>query len=901
MKSAPLYFSPGLAVLAAALAFASATTAQQVRARVLAPVSSAQRVPLAHSVEPRVRVAEDVGQAASATVLPDVMIRFNMTAAQQAQLSKLLEDQQNPSSPDYQKWLTPEEFAVRFGMAESDLAKVKDWLRGQGFQINQIGRARNFISFSGTVAQAQAAFATEIHTLRVDGETHIANVTDLALPSAFAEVVQSVQGISDLRPQPHYTSGTGNHFVVPGDLQTIYDVAPVYTTGVDGTGVSIVVAGQASIDMNVVNTFRSRTGLPAKTVTVKQYATPGTSSGDQVESYADLEYAGALAPGADLIFSTSNNVFLSVQYAVDNHLGAVLSMSYGTCEKNLTPTQSDYLNAIGQEAASLGITLIAASGDSGSTDCELHGSGSPASATTGLYVDMPAASPFYTGVGGTILQEGSGSYWTATNAPNFTSAKSYMPEVAWNESGTTYPIFASGGGASRSFAKPVWQVGVGVPADGKRDVPDIAFKAGAHDAFLVCVPGYCTSGMVNASGVTYGLAGTSLAAPAVAGTFALLVQKTGAWLGNVNPRLYSLAGGSLATNIFHDISSGDNKVKCTAGSTDCPSGGSIGYTASVGYDQVTGLGSLDVASLVNGWSTSVQVGAGTTASSTTVVPSSSTGTINGTLDFTASVSGAGVTPTGTVYFVVNGSTVAFNTLSAGAYRQTLTLSATNNFQLGDNTVQVLYTGDTVYTGSQSSVIHVTVGTVANTAPSFSITLAPTASVTVASGGTATVNFAVAAVNGYVGTVKFSLSSLTAGFQSCPTFSPASVSLSNAVTSANVTLALKTSSCGLAVSSVRPVSRQPHWPMSGVVVAGLLLVVLPKRRRWMPLMCAVLFAGSMVLNGCGTGVSSEVKGGETNTPVVNAPAGAYQLVVTGTGTDASGNVVTENAVLNVTVS
>lgn len=913
MKSAPFYFFPGIAVLAAAMVFAPAVErsadAQVVHARVLKPIATAQRTTLARTVQPRVRDAEDLGSAPGSTVLPEMTIRFNMTAAQHEELQSLLADLQNPASPRYHQWLTPESFGERFGMAQSDLDKVQTWLTEQGFKINSVARANNFISFSGTVAQAQTAFATQIHTLRLHGEAHLANVTDLSLPSAFAASVLSVQGVNDLRPQPHFTSASGNHFVVPADLQAIYDVTPVYATGVDGTGVTIVVAGQAAIDKTLVATFRSRTGLPVRDVTIKQSATPSTASGDQTESYADLQYAGALAPGADLVFSTSNNVFVSIQNAVDQNMGQVVSMSYGTCEKNLTPSNLDYLNAIGEEANALGITIVAASGDAGAADCEVHGSSGPTSATTGLYVDLPAGAPSYTGVGGTLLSEGSGSYWSATNAPSFGSALGYIPEVAWNENGSTYHLFSSGGGVSRYFSKPIWQVGVGVPADGKRDVPDIALTSGAHDAYLVCVPTYCTNGLANASGVTYGLAGTSLAAPTVAGALALVIQKEGARQGNVNPRLYSLAGSSYATNIFHDVTSGDNRVPCTAGSTDCASGGSIGYTAGVGYDLVTGWGSLDVANLVSKWELSVPIGQGTLASTTAVAASASSGVQNSSLDFTATVTGTGVTPTGTVYYVVNGSTVAFGTLSGGAYRYTMTLSSTNNFQIGDNTVQVRYSGDAVYASSVSTEMHVTV-TTTSTSSASDFTLTPaTSSVTVASGGTATVTFNVASVNGFVGTIGFSLGSATSGFYSCPGFSPSTVPLSIATTSGSTVLSVKTSTCS-AIAAVHPASaplrkRGLPWSAGGVVVAGLMLIVLPKRRAFVPLLCVVFLVGMLGMSGCGSGANVknllDNSGGGGGGSVQNTPAGTYQLIVTASGVNAGGTTVSKYAVVNVTVN
>ena len=191
----------------------------------------------------------------------------------------------------------------------------------------------------------------------------------------------------------------------------------------------------------------------------------------------------------------------------------------------------------------------------------------------------------------------------------------YIPEMAWNDT-TTSSLSAGGGGASSIFGKPSWQAGTGVPADGKRDVPDIALNASnAHDPYLICSQDYFNSANppINATSCTTGfrasdqsfaaIGGTSAGAPTFAGILALINQATSSnGLGNVNPMLYSLAANNSQNHAFHDIASGDNKVPCTTGTTDCPAGTTtIGFAAGAGYDQVTGLGSLDVANLIAAW------------------------------------------------------------------------------------------------------------------------------------------------------------------------------------------------------------------------------------------------------------------------------------------------------------
>jgi subtilase family serine protease len=189
----------------------------------------------------------------------------------------------------------------------------------------------------------------------------------------------------------------------------------------------------------------------------------------------------------------------------------------------------------------------------------------------------------------------------------------YIPEVTWNDTNSSQ-ISAGGGGASTIFGKPSWQTGTGVPNDGKRDVPDIALSgSNGHDPYLICSqdffsgvtspPTSCTNGFRASDQTLAAIGGTSAGAPTFAGIVALLNQATGSnGLGNVNPMLYGLFANNAATNVFHDITSGTNKVPCTSGTTNCPAGTtSIGFTAGAGYDQVTGLGSLDVTKLVNAW------------------------------------------------------------------------------------------------------------------------------------------------------------------------------------------------------------------------------------------------------------------------------------------------------------
>ena len=194
------------------------------------------------------------------------------------------------------------------------------------------------------------------------------------------------------------------------------------------------------------------------------------------------------------------------------------------------------------------------------------------------------STPYSVCVGGTEFNDAANPslYWSASNvAGTQSSSLSYIPETVWNESGPGAGLWASGGGASAKYAKPAWQAGTGVPADGRRDVPDVSLSAAGHDGYLI----YQEGGL-------YVVGGTSAASPSFAGVMALVVQHAAARQGNANTAFYSLASkqGAGGASVFHDITKGNNSVP-----------GQAGFNATIGYDQATGLGSIDGSALVNHW------------------------------------------------------------------------------------------------------------------------------------------------------------------------------------------------------------------------------------------------------------------------------------------------------------
>ena len=629
LKPAGLFLTLGIAL--------SAFSQAKVSNRITQAIDDRETTQLRGSVHPLLQHAADQGRMDGGIQLDSVSLTFKRTAAQDAAVEKLLAGQQDPKSPNYHKWLTPEQYAGRFGVSTADLNKVVSWLQSEGFTVNRVARGRTQVWFTGSVSQIETVFRTEMHRYTVNGEAHFANAIEPAVPAALAEVVLGVHGLSNFRPRArahirrlspeevkaNYTNSQGLHFLAPDDFATIYDVKALYTAGFDGTGVRIAVAGQSAINTTDISAFRTAAHLPALTssnFTTTLVPNSGTSTvvtGDVGESSLDLEWAEAVAKGASETFvyvgnSQTTSVFDAFLFAIDNITAPVISMSYGNCEQNLP---SSFLTMVQQETqrANLqGQTISAASGDFGAADCD-NSSGLPAQG--GIGVDIPGALPYVTSVGGTSFSgdlSNAGTYWGPTNNGNNGSALQYIPETTWNNTTSLNALSATGGGASTLFSKPSWQTGTGVPNDGQRAVPDIALAADPdHDGYLLCATdsgatppqGPCVSGGFGDSGGFLNVAGgTSFGAPTFSGIVAILNQKTGSKQGNVNPTLYALAASTPSA--FHDITSGNNIVPCGTGTKDCPTTGALqyGFTAGAGYDQVTGLGTIDANVLLNNWS-----------------------------------------------------------------------------------------------------------------------------------------------------------------------------------------------------------------------------------------------------------------------------------------------------------
>jgi subtilase family serine protease len=671
-----------------------------------------------------------------------------------------------------------------------------------------------------------------------------------------------------------HVPNNGNPYLVeditPYDFAAIYNVSPLWSaaTPIDGTGQTIAIVGTSRVRTTDVAAFRSTFGLPAGPPLITTLATSGTDPGycaastpaaathyctldDQTENALDVEWSGAVAKNAQIVLvvsgaatATTDTVFSSANYIIQNKTANIMNVSYGECELGLGTAGNKSYHDLWQTAAGAGIAVIVATGDSGSPACDQgQATSTPYGAQYGLSVSGLASTIYDTAVGGTDLNWGSTAapYWSATNnSTNGSSALGYMPEVPWNStctnpiilpgiqniaknfgvSGVTdtetacnfiaqdYQLLAptygdlswvvntvgAGGGPSncingdqtnvssctQGYPKPSWQSAslTGMPNDSSRDVPDVSFFASPGflgSAYLICItdsgkatPNTClTSTSPTTEPTALEIGGTSAASPAMAGVMALINQKIGTPQGNPNTELYALAAkqtfASCTTEsgttsngcYFNDIDTGTIAMACSSGSPSCTvshSGDTLGilsgYSATVGYDLATGLGTLNVANVVNAWTAST----GTATATVTVTPAPSSIVENQTMSVTVAVSGASGTPTGTVFVTGGGFNSATQTLTSGSYTFTIPV---NSLTVGSDTLTAKYNGDPTYaTATGTATVTVTA------APKPTVTVTPVSS-SINSGQSLAVTVALAGGSGTpTGTVTLSSGSYT---------------------------------------------------------------------------------------------------------------------------------------------
>ncbi len=544
-------------------------------------INENDRLVLPGNVHPAAKPQNDIGRANAQSPESRMILLLKLSPDKQAALDKFSAEQLDKSSANYHHWLTPEEFGKRFGRSPATVARVKGWLVSHGFNVQQVAKGGNWINFSGTIGQVESTFHTQIHKYLLNGKTYHANSTDPSIPRALADVVAGPVSLNNFpiktRPKPqYYDPNKGSYELSPYDFYQVYNVP---TSSYSGAGVTIAIAGDTTSTSWPADwdSFRSNFNLPANTPTIicnPANTCPANSPDDEYESDLDVEWAGAVAYGATIDYVTSQStnsnlgVDFSSQYVVDNKLAPILSESYGVSELDMGTTWCAFYNTIWQQAAAEGITVFVSSGDQGAY----------MSMTSSISVNGMASTPYNVAVGGTeFANQSSSSFSNYWNSNGY--AIGYIPETCWNDGyDSNGKLWASGGGVSTLYTKPAWQVCPGVPTDGMRDMPDVSLDASNNVGYEVMI-----------QGALQDIGGTSASSPSLAGIMALIVQNLGgAWQGNANPVFYQLgnaqySGTQGASVVYHNITTGDNGY----------------YASGPGYNQTTGLGSVDATALIH--------------------------------------------------------------------------------------------------------------------------------------------------------------------------------------------------------------------------------------------------------------------------------------------------------------
>ncbi len=527
-------------------------TALSVSFAVAQTVPSKTLVTLSGNTRPEVRLHADRGIVPDSLPMDHLVLQLKRSPEQQAALEEAVSQLHDPHSPTFHHWMTANQIGAEFGLSDQDLNNVRQWLESSGFRVNSVYPTRNVIDFSGTAGAVRTAFHTPVHRFLVNGESHIANIRDPQIPASLASVVEGVVALHDFHPHalsspfrvvPDFSSSNGYTYLGPGDLATIYNINPLYATGLSGQGQTIAVLESSDLysagdwyayrrvfgltrrfpQGNLVSLHPSSAALPC--------IAPGSLSADR-EATLDAEVATAAAPSATIVVAACANTFQFGGFiAMRNLLSApnppsVMSISYGNSETVLGAAENASTSALFLQAAAEGVSVFVSAGDWGGDGVY---SDRGTRSLYGLSISGYASTPWNVAVGGTDFQDTFfgqvPDYWNTANTSSLESAKSYIPEIPWNGSCAsqlfaTYNGFAhsygidgycnsanifpqrltgltgSGGPSScatgnpstpltvsgncAGWPKPAWQSNVpGNPNDGVRDIPDVSLFASA--------------------------------------------------------------------------------------------------------------------------------------------------------------------------------------------------------------------------------------------------------------------------------------------------------------------------------------------------------------------------------------------------------------------------------------
>ena len=896
MRLKHLFFIP-LLLIFAFISLAPLRTRGQagsVRSLITQAVDESKLTTISGNIHPLAKPQYDQGAAPASLAMDHMLLVLKRSPEQQAALETLLAQQQDKYSPNYHKWLTPEQFGQQFGPSDQDVQTVTSWLQSQGFQSAKVSNGRTVIDFSGDAGQVQQAFHTAIHRyVMSNGAEHWANSSDPQIPTALTPVVAGDGSLNNFprkpmhhsfgvfrrskadgkitRVKPQFTyaggcngTGTNCYAVGPADLATIYNIQSLLNAGINGSGQTIAIVSDSDINLSDLTSFRSLFGLPA--ANFKQIETgtdPGVefdpfnpnANSDEQEAILDVEWSGAIAPNAtlDLVVSpTTTTTFggdTSAVYIIDNNLAPILSYSYGDCELALGTTLNAMYSSLWSQAAIEGITVLVAAGDEGSAGCDDPNVNSPAE--FGLAVTGEASTPYNVAVGGTDFNDltvaQANTYWNSTNASSKqASAKGYIPETTYNDSCTNSIIYTSNGifGFS-NFSN----------AESACNNPTVQ-----GDGFLTPAGG--SGGVSNCTSNSTTSTSTTLVVSSCSGGYPKPSWQTGPGVptgGNRYLPDVSLFAGDATIQNFYIVCESD-LAAFDAGTNLQPCNFLTPFADFVGE---------------GGTSVSTQAFAGIVA----LIDQNSgsrQGNINPVLYFlaaqqNASTCNASGTPASTCVF--NDVTVGTNAMPCvgGSPNCTVNVSGDlvgvlSGFNAGPGFDQATGLGSV----NACNLVDDWVTNFNNGGPTFTLnTSSCPAEASVASpGASGTFVVTVTAINGFSGVVgNFACTGLPTG-ATC-SFSPSSVTLSGSGSTANVTVTVNTTSA----SKLSPTNRldgiwrahRTEALLTVLLLLGLwLLHFIRQQNRWSTIVALVVFALLSVAAGCGGGSSSSSSGSSTST-------------------------------------
>jgi subtilase family serine protease len=609
------------------------------------PIDESRLIAFRGNTRPEANAQNDRGRVDDALPIEHMLLQLKRAPALEQQFDQYIDSLTDRTSPNFRQWMTAAEQGQQYGLAQQDLDAVSSWLKSYGFAVDTIYPNQMVIDFSGTAGEIRQAFHTEIHNLEVRGEHHIANMSDPQIPAALVAVVVGVVSLHDFQPEQmrvprvraNYsfsdctvpTDSTGNncYALVAADLETIYNLNPLFRLGINGSGQTITLVEDSDTYSNDVATYRSTflskwsgtvtTTHPSGSATCTD---PGTNSSDG-EADLDAEVAGAMAPDASVVVATCKDGTTTngVLYAVENLVNSatppsIISQSYAECEAINGAASNAAFKTAFQTGAAAGVSIFVSAGDAGASGCAPGFTEGGTVALSGIGITGWGETVYNVSVGGTDFEDAYNAtngnptipistYWNPPSSNTITdgSAKSYVPEIPWNDSCSGYLLYnyegktagygssgecatstfrstaaaaggpsacATGGGGTdqtndavvdgtcTGYPKPSWQSGIfGNPADGVRDIPDVSlFASNGMWGHYVTI---CYSDSSDKRGGTpctgapstwAGFGGTSVAAPMMAAIHALVNEK---WsltkAGNPDPTYYSIAASEFGS------------------------------------------------------------------------------------------------------------------------------------------------------------------------------------------------------------------------------------------------------------------------------------------------------------------------------------------------------------------